>query len=940
MPKGYVNLVLHAHLPFVYAARDPHHLEERWFFEALTESYLPLLLMLQRLEADRVPFALTLSLSPTLLAMLDHPVLSTRYQDYLQRLMRLAESELRRTAHIRELNALARFYRERLQTLYDAYTSRYGSDLTSAFAALAKTKRLELISTCATHGYLPLIKTREAVKAQIGVGLDTFAARFGFYPSGMWLPECGYFPGLDNILAEYGVKYFFVDTHGLLHAFPPPKNGVYAPVKTEAGVAVFARDPETSSQVWSMHSGYPGDPDYREYYRDIGFDEDEQYIRSFLPYSVKVNTGFKYWRVTGKDVPKQPYDRAKAVDKALLHAGNFHFNRELQIGHAAANNEMIPVVTAPYDAELFGHWWFEGPDFLEALFRKNAANHGVYTFSTPSRYLEAHGTADETELYHSSWGEGGYSKVWLNPANDWLYPLTHQAESALIRQASCVSSPGGVEGRVLDQMGRELLLAQSSDWAFMMNAGTTDEYARRRAQCHLRNFNRLNKMLSEGEFGLEELSSLETDVFGLFPGIRTKVFTPESACAASYPAGEPSTLMLSWEYPPHIMGGLARHVDDLSHAMAAGGLPVSVLTSQTEGAPSYAFHNGVCVYRAAPYQKAGEEIDFHAWVVQLNLVFFNLAQQIIPANRYAVLHAHDWLVGAAALGIKRFWRLPLVATIHATEFGRNGGLFTPLQKRIHSHEQNLVDEADRVICCSDYMAREVANLFHVPPWKITVIHNGVIPEKVQAQPLSGEERRRFARDDEAIIYFVGRLVREKGVEVLLQALPPVMATYPKAKAVISGKGPMLEQLKTQALAYGLADRVVFTGFVTDEERNRLLATADMAVFPSLYEPFGIVALEAMAAGTPVIVSDVGGMGEVVRHGHDGLKCPPGNDRALSAAIMTLLADRGYRTSLSRQGKEKALTTYSWQELAEKTLQVYREVWENARQDRSAEQGGK
>jgi 1,4-alpha-glucan branching enzyme len=930
VPIGHVNLVLHAHLPFVYNGYEPHLLEERWFFEALTESYLPLLLSMEQMKQENISFAMTLSLSPTLLAMLDHPVLSKRYTDYLQRLLRLAANEEKRTTGDEPFNQLAHFYRKRLEHLYTTYVEQYHGDLIAQFAKLSDSGHLELITTCATHGYLPLIRTKEAVNAQIRVGLDAFAARFGFYPRGMWLPECGYFTGLDTILAHNKVEYVFADTHGVKNAWPTPNNDVYAPVMTPAGVAVFARDPETSSQVWSLQSGYPGDPDYREYYRDIGFELDENYIHSFLPYPVRVNTGLKYWRVTGNNLPKEPYNPHWAAAKAKSHAENFHYNRERQLQHLTTVTDQPPLVTAPYDAELFGHWWFEGPDFLKQVFRKGSDHRQIFTYSTPSRYLDTFGCNHTAEIFHSSWGEGGYSHVWMNPKNDWLYWETHQAEACLASQISNHPIPEPQEKRIINQMGRELLLAQSSDWAFMLNAGTTNEYASKRALTHLAHFKRLNTMLITDDISVTELSAMEADVSGLFPGIQATMYTTKPVCTLPSQQQDPAALMLSWEYPPHIMGGLARHVDDLSQALSREDQPVSILTSKAGNDASSETYSDVCVYRVAPYQKAGKEIDFHDWVVQLNLVFFNRAQQIIPVNQFAVLHAHDWLVGAAALGIKRFWRLPLVATIHATEYGRNGGLFTPLQKKIHAHEQRLVEGADRVICCSEYMAREVSRLFKIPSTKIVVIQNGVDPKKVKAEPLTGAERRKYARDDEAIIYFVGRLVREKGVEVLLKALPSVIAAYPKTKVIISGKGPMMDLLKKQVQDYGITDKVIFTGFVTDDERNRLLTTADIAVFPSLYEPFGIVALEAMVAQTPVIVSDVGGMGEVVSHGHDGLKCPPGNDKALSASIRTLLADQRLRAHLVRQALHKVITEYSWDTLAEQTKQVYHDVWEDAR----------
>ncbi len=936
MAKGHFNLVLHAHLPFVYSAKEEHHLEERWFFEAMTESYLPLLVVLERLRKQNVDYALTLSLSPTLLSMLNHPVLARRYEDYLQRLLRLAESEVRRTKGQEAFQRLACYYRDRLYTLQQTYLEHYHGNITAGFATLAENGNLELITTCATHGYLPLMQTNEAVSAQIEVGLDAFTACFGYRPRGIWLPECGYFPGLDKILFKNQVEFTFVDTHGLRNAWPPPQNNVYAPVRTPAGVAIFARDPETSAQVWSNQSGYPGDHDYREYYRDIGFDLDEAYLRNFLPYPVRVNTGFKYWRVTGNNLPKEPYNPWQALERAREHAGNFHFNRERQIEFLAAAQSAVPVVTAPYDAELFGHWWFEGSDFLESLFRKAAEYSDVYTLSTPSRYLDAFGCPDTAELFHSSWGEGGYSKVWLNPKNDWLYPRYHQAEKRLIRRAAALPNPDQEKKLILNQMTRELLLAQSSDWAFMLNAGTTHQYATHRVLAHLENFSRLDKMIANGQNCAPELSAMEMTGSDIFPILRPQSFVTEQFSVLSSREAEPTVLMLSWEYPPEIMGGLARHVEDLSQTLAKQGQPVAVLTSRSGNTPSYELNDGVSVYRLSPYQKAGEEIDFYDWVMQLNLLFFNLAQQLISSNKLIVLHAHDWLVGTAALELKRYWQLPLVVTIHSTEFGRNGGLYTDLQKKIHAQEQKLAEGADQLICCSEFMALEVSRLFSVPLSKISVIQNGVMPEKVAALRLQAEQRRRYANDNEAIIYFIGRLVREKGVEVLIKSLTSVLPVFPNTKTVISGKGPMLPLLKKQAEEYGIADNVLFTGFVTDEERNRLLATADITVLPSLYEPFGIVALEAMATAAPLIVSDVGGLGEVVRHGCDGLKFPPGNHLALSAAINTLLADPPLRERLGRQGRERAIAAYSWQTLAKQTNQIYKKVWEDTQPTQKAE----
>ncbi|MCL5982214.1 MAG: DUF1957 domain-containing protein [Firmicutes bacterium] len=927
MPAAaYLSIVLHAHLPFVFEPGEQHHLEERWFYEALTECYLPLLLTLERLAAEGVPFRLTLSLSPTLLGMLAHPVMARRYDDYLARMIRLAESECGRTSRDEGLNRLTRIYLDRFRYLQAAYQEHYHRDLLPSFALLHETGHVELITSCATHGYLPLMKTREAVRAQIAGGVRAFTGKLGFAPRGFWLPECGYFPGVEEVLAEAGLGYTFVDTHGLRHASPAPRNDVYAPVRTEAGVAFFARDQETSAQVWSQESGYPGDPDYREYYRDIGFDLEQGYLQSFLPYNVRVNTGLKYYRVTGKGQHKEVYNPDWAQARARQHAANFHFNRTKQLEHLTNITGQPPVVTAMYDAELFGHWWFEGPLFLEELFRLAAANRDSFALTLPSAYLKEHGAAETAVLYHSSWGEGGYSKVWLNSSNDWLYPRYHRAESSL-----AAFNPAGrsdpLSERLYRQAVRELLLAQGSDWAFMINAGTTAEYAQKRVLNHLDNFARLEEMLESGMADRELLSAMENRVSGLFPDVEA-AFRTRPACDWPTAASSPHVLMLSWEYPPQVMGGLSHHVDDLSQALAKASQPVSVLTTLGEGSSAFEVRNQVCVYRAAPGRQPGSGEDFYRWVLQLNLAFFNLALKIIPASRDTLLHAHDWLVAPAALALRQAFQLPLVVTVHATEHGRNAGLHTPLQHRIHAHEQQLVREADRIICCSRFMAREVTSLFAVPAEKVTVVENGVVPENVSAARLSGTDRRNYARDDEKLLFFVGRLVKEKGVEVLLAALAKVFAVR-NVRAVIAGKGPMFAELERQARGYGIRERINFAGFMADEERNRLLATADLVVLPSLYEPFGIAVLEAMAAGATVIVSDVGGMSEVVTHGADGWKVPAGDPVALSAAILQLLEDHELRLKLGRNARDRVVADYSWSELAGKTKELYRETWEAA-----------
>lgn len=525
MAQGYFVLVLHAHLPYVRHVDRDDYLEERWLFEAITETYVPLLDVFLRLANDGVPFCLTLSLSPPLLSMFLDPLLQTRYLNYLARLQELGEKEVFRTRHDPAFAPLARMYRERFKRVYHLYHETYRDNLVNAFRELKDAGYLELITCAATHGYLPLLGLqREVVRAQVLIATDFHRQLFGEPPAGIWLPECAYNPGDDAVLAGAGLRYFFLDTHGILFARPRPRYGVFAPVYCPSGVAAFGRDPESSKQVWSAQEGYPGDYDYREFYRDIGYDLDLDYIGPYVhPSGLRVDTGFKYYRITGKGNHKEPYVPENARQKAALHAGNFMFNRERQIEWLAARMDRKPVVVSPYDAELFGHWWFEGPQWLDFLFRKIAYDQKVFAPTTPSRYLAEYPVNQTVVPCLSSWGNEGYNDVWLSGANDWIYRHLHHAAAQMIELANRFTRPTPLEERALNQAARELLLAQSSDWAFIMKTGTMVEYAVRRTKEHLGRFRRLYEGLKTGDINQDWLAEVER-ADNIFPNISYTYF--------------------------------------------------------------------------------------------------------------------------------------------------------------------------------------------------------------------------------------------------------------------------------------------------------------------------------------------------------------------------------------------------------------------------------
>ena len=522
---GFLALVLHTHLPFVRHPEHPDFLEERWLFEAVTETYLPLLERLQRLANDRVPFRLTMSFTPPLLAMLSDGLLQARYERHLERLIELSAKEIERTRWTPAFHRLALFYHHRFTTARHLYVDVYRRNLIQAFRELADRGVLEPIASCATHGYLPLMDLqRAAVRAQMRVGVQAFEHAFGRRPVGFWLPECGYHPGHDALLKELGIRYFLVDAHGILFGSPRPKYGVYAPALCPSGVAAFGRDLESSKSVWSAEEGYPGDVEYREFYRDIGFDLEYDYVRPYLNGDgARLHTGIKYYRITGRTNDKQPYDPDRALEKAAEHAGNFLFNREQQVAHLSSVLDRTPIVVSPYDAELFGHWWFEGPDWLELVIRKAHAHHKSLELIAPSDYFHHYPTNQVLEPSLSSWGFGGYHEVWLNGANDWVYRHLHKMAERMTEAAVEHAHPDGLRTRLLNQMARELLLAQSSDWAFILKNQTHTGYAYRRLHDHLGRFSRLSDALRQGRIDEAWLADVETKD-NLFPFLDYRVY--------------------------------------------------------------------------------------------------------------------------------------------------------------------------------------------------------------------------------------------------------------------------------------------------------------------------------------------------------------------------------------------------------------------------------
>jgi 1,4-alpha-glucan branching enzyme len=517
--QGYLSIVLHAHLPFV---RHPEHekfLEESWLFEAVTETYIPLIQILENWRRDGIDARLTLSLSPTLCAMLQDELLRRRYELHLNSLIGLAEKEIHRTHWDRAFRELAWMYHHKFSLARETWRY-YEGNLINAFKQFQDEERVEIITTGATHGLLPLLANHPpSIRAQILTARDHYQNCFGREPSGIWLPECAYVSGVETFLQEANIRWFILDTHGILHAHPRPRYGTFAPIFTPNGIAAFGRDYNSSRQVWSKHEGYPGDARYRDFYRDVGFDLDFDYVKPHLPSPQNRGfTGIKYYKITGAG-EKQIYDRSVALQAASEHATHFLNERVAQIQKLAGLLDRPPIIVAPYDAELFGHWWYEGPEFLDFFARKIFNEQKIISLITPGEYLTRHPTNQVATPSASSWGEEGYLRAWLNEKNEWIYPHLQVAQermSGLVKKFAKKST--ALQKRALKQAARELLLSQASDWPFILRAGTSPDYARRRVKDHLLRFIALHDQLTATSVDEKWLAETEARD-NLFPNV-------------------------------------------------------------------------------------------------------------------------------------------------------------------------------------------------------------------------------------------------------------------------------------------------------------------------------------------------------------------------------------------------------------------------------------
>ncbi|MBI3926735.1 MAG: DUF1957 domain-containing protein [Armatimonadetes bacterium] len=483
--------VLHAHQPYVrHPERSDSYDEETWYFEAFVESYLPLLGVLQRLADDGVSSVVSLALSPTLMEMTRDGLVQKRFALHLERMLALGESELARTRG-HPFEEVARITRARLESAR-VYLEG-GGDLLADILELHAAGRLDLLAGPATHAYLPLLQPA-AVRAQLRAARGAFRDHLGVEPRGLWLTQNGYSEDLDQEIARCGFDYFLVDSGGLTRASPQPRYATFRPIRCPAGNLCLAQDLEAVGEVLSP-AGYPSDPLYRDFFRDIGWDLDHEYLSPYVQTPGRRFTGYKYFRITGPTDRKEAYHPGAGAARAQEHAELFVASRDRQLrwlgGHMQAQT---PLLVLCYDMELLGHRWFEGPGWLEGVFRVLAKS--TIPVLGLSEALERVGPVQSCRPATSSGLEGGYSRPLVKESNQWIYRHLHQACRDMADLVVSLQDPTPLEYRGLQQAGRELLLAEASDWAVMLASDVYPGYAQSRLTQHILEFCRLREELA------------------------------------------------------------------------------------------------------------------------------------------------------------------------------------------------------------------------------------------------------------------------------------------------------------------------------------------------------------------------------------------------------------------------------------------------------------
>jgi len=522
-----LSFVLNGHTPFVRHPEQLNPSQELWFFESISETYIPLLQTFDRLDRDLVPFRIALSLSPVLCHMLGDELLVKRYLEYTDRQILFGEAEMERTASDSELSSLVKAFHDNVVEKKTFFTERFENNLLKGFDYYQKKGRLEILATAATHAFLPFYTAYpEAIQAQFEAAIPVYRANFGRTPQGFWLPELGWKEELDSWLRTYNFAYTIVEPHAMVYARPWARKGNFYPAKTPLGVNILGRDFYAAEEM----AGIVKDPLFLYNRRDQGYELPPERLGPFLgSHGFRTSTGYKYWAAGENDSGMLLYNPAKASERAKALAEAFLEARLSKLKAAAELLDGTAFSLCAFEADSFGRFWHEGPEFIETLFRKLPKTEEAQ-FLTPTEYICKLNSSSFQALTpeFSSWGMNGYAETWLDASNDWIY---RHAMKALERMAELVErfpSSTSLKERALNQAAREVLLMLDSDWSKMLYKQENVDYARVRVESSLRNFTTIYEALGSNYISTEWLTHLERRN-NIFPNINYRVFRRRQA---------------------------------------------------------------------------------------------------------------------------------------------------------------------------------------------------------------------------------------------------------------------------------------------------------------------------------------------------------------------------------------------------------------------------
>ena len=527
MKRGYLNIVLHAHLPYIRHSEGEEVYEEVWFYEAMCESYMPLVRMLFKAESENLNYHITLVLSPTLIEMITDKQTSKGFLEYLNKHIELGEKELERLKNDKEFYAVAKDTLDLYITTKEELTNKYNGKLINALIKLQERGKVEIITSVASHAFLPIYESKPClIKSGISTATSVHFTNFKDYPKGLWLPDCGYYPHLDELLKKNVLEsqYFMVSPVSFALSKTSIKRGCYAPIKTSSGLYAFALDTAIMDLVTSSYTGYPGDDDYREFYRDIGYDLPLSYIGDYIPNKEERGfTGYKYYSVSGKREDKRVYNKDVAMKKVAMHSKHFVDTINNKIKDISALIDRKPMVNVAFDAELLGHWWKEGVDWLYSVI-KDVNDFGEFELISGSDYINEYPECDTAVLSRSALTLNTYAYPYIDGDNNRIQRLIFNAIDKVKDIAErYYNDKNPVRLRYIKQAVKEMLLATSSDWLQIMHNNTSTIYAEKRIDEHLYSINKIYDLLSYGKGDTTWLVKQEKK-YPLFDGLDYRTF--------------------------------------------------------------------------------------------------------------------------------------------------------------------------------------------------------------------------------------------------------------------------------------------------------------------------------------------------------------------------------------------------------------------------------